>query len=72
MKKLWEKPNLVVLIRSRPEESVLVHCKLGYTGGGPDSRVQGCHAATSCNTMDDSGNCTDWQCGQTCADSSYS
>jgi hypothetical protein len=45
MKKIWEKPNLVVLVRSRPEESVLGHCKLGNTpkGGGASTYVDGCH-----------------------------
>jgi len=27
MKKVWNKPELVVLFRGRPEESVLQHCK---------------------------------------------
>jgi len=27
MKKVWEKPQLIVLYRARPEESVLVVCK---------------------------------------------
>lgn len=27
MKKRWETPELVVLFRGRPEESVLTHCK---------------------------------------------
>jgi hypothetical protein len=33
MKKIWKKPELVVLVRSRPEESVLEHCKSGATAG---------------------------------------
>ena len=40
MKKSWEKPELVVLVRGKPEESVLQVCKgprqQGY-GQGPDS-----------------------------------
>lgn len=32
----WETPELVVLVRSRPEEAVLSFCKNpGYAGGGP-------------------------------------
>jgi hypothetical protein len=31
MKKVWEKPKLIVLYRGRPEESVLQACK-GDTG----------------------------------------
>jgi len=27
MKKIWEKPNLIILVRSRPEEAVLEGCK---------------------------------------------
>jgi hypothetical protein len=27
MKKPWKTPELVILFRGRPEESVLVHCK---------------------------------------------
>lgn len=27
MKKMWQKPELVVLYRGKPEESVLTHCK---------------------------------------------
>ncbi|MHB8094431.1 MAG: hypothetical protein ACYDH0_05755 [Candidatus Aminicenantales bacterium] len=27
MKKTWNKPELVVLFRGKPEESVLFHCK---------------------------------------------
>jgi len=27
MKKVWNKPELVVLYRGKPEESVLFHCK---------------------------------------------
>ena len=35
MKKDWKKPELVVLVRSRPEESVLAHCKTGGIPGAP-------------------------------------
>jgi hypothetical protein len=53
MKKIWKKPNLVVLIRSRPEESVLDHCKIGSSGFGvgAGANVGGCHSEnpdTSC------------------------
>ncbi|MBN2317497.1 MAG: hypothetical protein JXR49_00375 [Acidobacteria bacterium] len=34
-KKKWEKPQLIVLVRSRPEEAVLLACK----GGGQQSAV---------------------------------
>ena len=35
MKTAWEKPELVVLVRGRVEESVLCHCKIWYQRG-PD------------------------------------
>jgi len=45
MKKIWKKPNLIVLIRSRPEENVLQHCKYGWSGlSGASAYVGGCHA----------------------------
>jgi hypothetical protein len=30
---MWEKPELVVLLRSKPEEAVLAPCKGGVTTG---------------------------------------
>ena len=36
MKKVWKKPQLIVLCRARPEESVLVVCKsLANSPAGP-------------------------------------
>ncbi|MDF1590731.1 MAG: hypothetical protein P1P89_04375 [Desulfobacterales bacterium] len=32
MKKIWEKPKLVVLYRGKPEESVLAACKADVGG----------------------------------------
>jgi len=42
MKETWEKPELVVLVRSKPEERVLYQCKAGvYAGPGTtDKRCQ--------------------------------
>jgi hypothetical protein len=31
-KKQWTKPELIVLVRSKPEEAVLSACKGGYSG----------------------------------------
>ena len=43
MKKKWKKPRLVVLVRSRPEESVLSFCKTGGAlSGGPYPFHVGC------------------------------
>ncbi len=43
-KKKWEKPELVVLVRGRPEEGVLATCKTGYIqgGAGPTNARDGC------------------------------
>ena len=51
-KKKWEKPQLIVLTRSRPVEAVLI----AYKGGGQQSAV----AKTSKNLCYDQikGNCT--------------
>ncbi len=54
-KKVWEKPQMIILTRNTPEESVLTHCKvIGIGLGYPDSANQdGCNntATTNC------GNC---------------
>ena len=45
MKKEWTKPKLISLYRGRPEEAVLLVCKLVEDGGtGPDIEVgyRGC------------------------------
>jgi hypothetical protein len=43
MKKIWEKPELVVLARSRPEENVLGFCKTGGdTSTSPIPNHVGC------------------------------
>lgn len=35
-KSLWHKPEMIVLVRSNPEEAVLTGCKTA-TGGGPQA-----------------------------------
>jgi hypothetical protein len=49
-KKTWEKPELIVLVRSRPEEAVLATCKRLAGGAAPGAanrcRVT-CQAARS-------------------------
>ncbi len=53
-KKQWERPKLLVLVRAKPEESVLASCKDGESGRGasaagcyqPD-RVTPCTAQTA-------------------------
>lgn len=39
-KKNWVKPELIVLIRGRPEENVLTGCK--FAASGPHSAWGGC------------------------------
>jgi hypothetical protein len=33
MKKIWEKPKLIILLRGRPEEFVLAGCKMANSTG---------------------------------------
>ena len=39
-KQLWEKPKLIVIVRGKPEELVLSHCK-GFALDGPESNYGG-------------------------------
>ncbi len=32
-KKVWTKPQLIVVVRGRPEEAVLLACKTNMSGG---------------------------------------
>jgi hypothetical protein len=40
-KKAWVEPELIVLVRSKPEEAVLGACKVGVEGG-PASALSAC------------------------------
>lgn len=42
MKKPWQKPELVVLVRNRPDEAVLAACKTGSAPGGYLNYNGGC------------------------------
>jgi len=43
MKKRWKKPQLIVLIRGHPEESVLLFCKVTEIGSeGPQNYIYRC------------------------------
>lgn len=52
-KKKWKKPQLIVLVRGRPEESVLTVCKY-YDGiiSGPNNDNVRCHVecTPTCDT----------------------
>ena len=47
--KVWEKPELIVLVRSKPEEAVLTGCKteVGPLGQGPVGDFWQCSAPAS-------------------------
>ena len=58
-KKKWVKPELTVLLRSRPEEAVLVACKREGLGGDPGVLVFICGSkdgvcGTECAVRSDS------------------
>jgi hypothetical protein len=40
--KTWSKPELIVLVRGKPEESVLAGCKFLGSGSGSDGRNSSC------------------------------
>jgi len=52
--KSWEKPQLIVLVRSQPEESVLTACKLTNSKAGGTSvnasKNAGCQDKNACNS----------------------
>jgi len=54
MKKVWEKPKLVVLVRSKSEESVLAQCKIATTTGANEGKA-GCRVKVT-------GQCTGVEC----------
>ena len=58
-KKEWRKPELIVLVRSEPEETILVICKATTVRGGPTYRNNACRGSTtsctgSCNQRQNS------------------
>jgi hypothetical protein len=48
MKKTWQKPKLIILARGRPEESVLLGCKMSGSGASIRNKNIGCEKP--CNT----------------------
>ena len=47
VKKEWKTPELIVLVRSKPEEAVLGVCKISDTAGsGPSGSFDFCYAET--------------------------
>jgi len=56
MKKAWEKPRLIVLVRGKPEEAVLLFCKTFFGGvQGPEWLGMDCTLDT-----DPLGLCSDY------------
>ena len=45
MKKKWEKPSLMVIVRNKPEEALLANCKGNTFTGGLDSSAGACRKA---------------------------
>jgi hypothetical protein len=41
-KKEWSEPELIVLVRRKPEEAVLTGCKVTSMGGGNNDVFGGC------------------------------
>ena len=46
MKKQWEEPKLIILVRSRPEEAILSNCKGTELKGEPWNDVGNCYEYT--------------------------
>ena len=44
-KKVWRNPELIVLVRSEPEEDVLVACKRSDGGNGPSNKNNACRTS---------------------------
>ena len=47
-KRAWSTPELIVLVRSGPEEAVLVVCKQSHGGAGPQLYDTGCYLVDQC------------------------
>jgi hypothetical protein len=48
-KKEWKTPELIVLVRSKPEEAVLTACKIGATYATINSVLAACQKTGSCS-----------------------
>ena len=42
-KKKWQNPELIVLVRGKPEEAVLTACKASLVAGDPDNQAGNCN-----------------------------
>jgi hypothetical protein len=50
MKKAWEAPKLIVLVRSKPEESLTNSCKGEMVQEGPNFSATACYSGTAACT----------------------
>jgi hypothetical protein len=48
MKKIWQKPKLIILAKGRPEEFVLAGCKIKGTPSAPKNKNTGCQQNPAC------------------------
>jgi len=48
MKKIWEKPKLIILARGRPEDFVLAGCKIKKNAVTPQNKNTGCQRKNTC------------------------
>ena len=39
VRKTWQTPQLVILVRGNPEDDVLAKCKMGGRSGGPQGDI---------------------------------
>jgi hypothetical protein len=47
--KMWEKPKLIILVRGKPEEAILVFCKsAALSGASPGTFDFECDVANGC------------------------
>jgi hypothetical protein len=49
MKKIWQKPKLIILARGRPEEFVLAGCKIKNNPASSQNKNTGCQRAAVCH-----------------------
>ena len=48
-KKEWVQPELIVLMRRKPEEGILLACKEGFEGSGPAATDWQCISGELCD-----------------------
>ena len=60
MKKPWQKPKLIVLVRGAPEERVLGACKTTSSAAMPSSEFEGCAQVVEGAPMALCTDCSTW------------